>query len=319
MSDEDTGQTAYPATAATTAAAPPVPPLDTSAGIDRTGLAILLMCLTSFIFALQDGASRILGENYPPLLVVMIRYWVFAIFVIGLVARQPGGLRRAIQTKRPITQIARGAILVLETVIMVEAFVRLGLIETHAVFTVYPLLVAALSGPILGEKVGWRRWTAIGIGFVGILVILQPGSGVMRIEALLPFAAALMFAVYGLLTRHVSRDDPAIVSFFWTGISGAAMITLVGIWHWEWLAPTDWLWMAALCVCGILSHYLLIRAYELAEAATLQPFAYTQLVWASIIGVVAFGEVLRPNVVTGAMIVVAAGLFTLWRARVRSA
>ena len=319
MSDEETGPTACPATAAATSAAPPVPPAAGSAvGADRTGLAIMLMCLVSIIFALQDGASRILGANYPPLLIVMIRYWVFAIFVVALVARQPGGLRRAVRTKRPITQIVRGALLVLETVIMVEAFVRLGLIETHAVFTVYPLLVAALSGPILGEKVGWRRWTAIGIGFAGILVILQPGSGVMRIEAMLPFVSALMFAVYGLLTRHVSRDDPAVVTFFWTGISGAVVITLLGIWHWEWLAPQDWLWMAALCVCGILSHYLLIRAYELAEAATLQPFAYTQLVWASVIGVLAFGEVLRPNVVIGAAIVVAAGLFTLWRARVKA-
>jgi drug/metabolite transporter (DMT)-like permease len=281
-------------------------------------MAIGLMCATAFIFALQDGFSRVLGQAYPPVLVVMFRYWVFALFVIALVARQPGGLKRAVRTKRPVTQILRGVILVLEVLIMVEAFVRLGLVETHAVFTAYPLLVAALSGPVLGEKVGWRRWTAIGIGFVGILVILQPGSGVMRIEALLPFVAALMFALYGLLTRHVSRDDPPMVSFFWTGVAGAVAITLVGIWDWQWLAPIDWIWMAGLCVCGMTSHYLMIRAYEMAEASALQPFAYTQLVWVSIIGVTIFGEVLRPNVVVGAVIVVMAGLFTLWRARVKS-
>mgnify|MGYP002715709333 FL=1 len=146
--------------AAAASAAPPIPSA-LGGSPDRTGLAILLMCATSLIFAGQDAFSRILGSEYPPLLIVMIRYWVFGVFVIAMVSRQPGGLRRAIRTRRPKTQILRGALLVIETTIMIEAFVRLGLVGTHAIFTAYPLLVAALSGPILGERVGWRRWTAI--------------------------------------------------------------------------------------------------------------------------------------------------------------
>lgn len=317
MTTEPDRQTPYPATAATASAPPPVAPRPPVPG-ERTGLAILLMCVVSFIFAVQDGLSRGLGADYPPVMVVMIRYWVFAPFVILLVARQKGGLRRALRTRRPLTQILRGVILVAEVLVMIEAFVRLGLVETHAVFAAYPLLVAALSGPVLGEKVGWRRWTAIALGFLGILVVLDPGGGVLTIEALLPFVAALMFALYSLLTRHVARDDPSIVSFFWTGTAGAVAITLVGIWQWQWMAPQDWLWMGALCLCGITSHYLLIRAYELAEASALQPFAYTQLVWVSAIGVLIFGESLRPNVVVGTVIVVLAGLFTLWRSRLRA-
>ncbi|WP_407674030.1 DMT family transporter [Paracoccus beibuensis] len=307
-----------PYAASAAVSAPPVTQTTPPPVRDRTGLAIGMMCAVSLIFALQDVFSRILGGAYPPVLIVMIRYWVFAIFVIALVSRQPGGLKRAIRTRRPLTQIARGAILALEVLLMVEAFVRLGLIETHAVFSVYPLLVAALSGPILGESVGWRRWTAIAIGFLGIMVILNPGGGVISVTALLPFGAALMFALYGLLTRHVSRDDPAMVSFFWTGISGAVAITLVGIWDWQWLAPVDWIWMACLCVCGMSSHYLMIRSYEMAEASALQPFAYTQLVWVSFLGVWLFFETLRPNVVIGGAIVVGAGIFTLWRQRRRS-
>ena len=212
----------------------------------------------------------------------------------------------------------RGLLLAAEVLIMVEAFVRLGLVETHAVFTAYPLLVAALSGPVLGEKVGWRRWAAIGVGFVGIVIILNPGTTVFAPAAILPLIAALMFAIYGLLTRMVARDDPAVVSFFWTGIAGAVAITLVGIWDWQWLRGWDWLWMAMLCLTAISSHYLLIRAYELAEASALQPFAYTQLVWVSIIGVLFFGETVRTNVIIGAAIVVAAGMFTLLRTRAKS-
>lgn len=276
------------------------------------------MCVVSLIFGLQDVFSRLLGGSYPPVLIVMIRYWVFAVFVIALVARQPGGLRRAVRTKRPVTQIARGVILALEVVVIVESFVRLGLIETHAVFAVYPLLVAALSGPVLGEHVGWRRWMAIAIGFLGIIVILDPGAGVVSVNALLPFVAALMFALYGLLTRHVSRDDPPMVSFFWTGIAGAVAVTLIGIWDWQWLAPQDWIWMALLCVSGMTSHYMMIRCYEMAEASALQPFAYMQLVWVSIFGFWLFDERLRSNVVIGCAIVVGAGLFTLWRQRQKS-
>lgn len=306
--------------AASAASAPPVvAPRKPLAGPQRTGLGILLICATCLIFAIQDGFSRVLGAEYPPIFVVMLRYWAFMIFVLALVSRQPGGLRRAMRTTRPKTQVLRGSVLVVEVVFMVEAFVRLGLVETHAVFAACPMLVAALSGPVLGEKVGWRRWMAVGVGFAGILIILQPGGGVMQIESLLPFAAALMFALYGLLTRHVSRDDPAMVSFFWTAMSGGVAITLIGIWDWQWLAPVDWIWMAGLCLCATAGHYLMIRAYEVAEASALQPFAYTQLVWVTIIGVVAFGEHLRPNVVLGAVIVVAAGIFTLWRAQVKSA
>ena len=311
-------QTSLPyAASAVVAKVPPIAP-QAAPRQDRTGLAIVLMCATSLIFAGQDAFSRMLGEDYPPLLIVMIRYWVFALFVIAMVSRQPGGLRRAIRTRRPKTQLLRGAILVIETTIMIEAFVRLGLVGTHAIFTAYPLLVAALSGPILGERVGWRRWTAIGVGFIGILIILQPGSTDLNLGAGLAFFCALLFAVYGLLTRHVSRDDPAQVSFFWTGIAGAITVTVLGLRHWEWLAPGDWIWMGMLCALGILSHWLLIRAYELAEASALQPFAYTQLVWVSVIGVLVFGEALHMNVVIGTAIVVAAGLFTLWRARVKA-
>ena len=122
----------HAASAAAASAPPPVPPRMSPPAQDRTGLGILLMSASALIFSMQDGFSRVLGAEYPPVLVVMIRYWVFAAFVIVLVSRQPGGLRRAVRTRRPLTQIARGVLLVLEVVVMVEAFVRLGLVEGRA-------------------------------------------------------------------------------------------------------------------------------------------------------------------------------------------
>jgi len=296
---------------------PAVPPPLAVPRAERQGTAILMICASALIFAAQDGISRHLGAAYSPIFVIMLRFWFFALFVTLLCARAPGGLGRAIRSKRPWTQIFRGVLLVAEVVVTVEAFVRLGLINTHAIFSCYPLLISALSGPLLGEKVGWRRWAAVAVGFIGILIVLKPGSGIVSADAVLPFVGAAMFAVYGLLTRLVGRDDPAMVSFFWTGIAGAVAITLVGIWHWEPIAGRDIPWLLLLCLTAVIGHFMLIKAYELAEASALQPFSYTQLVWVSIFGVTIFGETLAPNVAIGGLIVVGAGLFTWWRARQR--
>ncbi|WP_375259963.1 DMT family transporter [Citreimonas sp.] len=280
-----------------------------------TRLGILLMVATTMVFALQDGISRHLASEYNVLMVVMIRYWFFAAFVIAIATRKAGGLRAAAATQLPWVQAFRGVLLVAEINVMVLSFVYLGLVESHAVFAVYPLLVAALSGPVLGEFVGWRRWTAIALGFVGVIIILQPDEGVFSPYAVIPLIAALMFALYGLLTRYVGRVDSAATSFFWTGTTGAVAATLIGIWYWEPMIPTDWLWMGALCITGASGHFLLIKTYEVAEASAVQPFAYLQLPFAAALGLVVFNETLRTNVAIGAGLIVAAGLFTLWRAR----
>ncbi len=278
-------------------------------------LGITLMVLTTFVFAVQDGLSRHLASEYNVMMVVMIRYWFFAAFVISIAKRNAGGLRAAAKTSQPILQALRGLLLAAEICVMIVAFTILGLVESHAVFTCYPLLVAALSGPVLGEKVGWRRWAAIGVGFIGVLVILQPGMNVFNPAAVIPLIAAAMFAIYGLLTRYVGRKDKTATSFFWTGVTGSVAMTVTGIWFWEPMAATDWIFMSFLCITGVTGHWLLIRCYEVAEASAVQPFAYLQLVFASIIGISIFGEDVRANVAIGAALIVAAGLFTFWRER----
>jgi drug/metabolite transporter (DMT)-like permease len=283
----------------------------------NTKLGIWLMVATTFVFAMQDGISRHLAGEYNVLMVVMIRYWFFAAFVMAVAARKAGGLRAAAATSQPGVQIFRGVLLATEICVMVLAFVMLGLVESHAIFTSYPLLVAALSGPILGEKVGWRRWTAIGVGFVGVLIILQPGFRVFQIEALVPLASAFMFALYGLMTRYAARKDSAATSFFYTGTVGAVVMTIIGIWFWEPMQGTDWVWMAVLCVTGALGHWLLIKTYDVAETSAVQPFAYLQLVFAATLGITVFGESLEWNVALGAVLVVSAGIFTLMRTRAR--
>ncbi len=282
----------------------------------NTQAGIALMVLTSLVFACQDGISRHLAETYNTPMVVTIRYWFFGLFVIALSARHTGGLRAVMRSARPGVQVLRGLILAVEINVMVFAFTKLGLIEAHAIFAAYPLLVAAMSGPLLGETVGWRRWAAIGAGFAGMLIVLQPGSGVFSVWSLVPVCSATLFALYNLLTRLVTREDSAATAFFYTGTVGALALTPVGLWLWEPMAAGDWGWMALLCLTGAGGHWLLIKALELAEASVLQPFAYFQMVFGACVGLIVFSEVLRPALVAGAGVIIAAGLFTLWRERV---
>ncbi|MEM9576399.1 MAG: DMT family transporter [Pseudomonadota bacterium] len=278
-------------------------------------LGVFLMLLAAAVFALQDGISRHLADAYNVYMIVMIRYWFFAAFVIAIAGRKAGGIRAAARTRQPVLQAFRGLLLAVEICVMIAAFTVLGLVESHAVFACYPLIVAALSGPILGETVGWRRWVAIGIGFFGVIIILQPGYGVFDPAALIPLASATMFAIYSLTTRYAGRLDTAATSFFWTGTVGAFAVTLVGVWFWEPMTSADWAWMGVLCVTGAAGHWLLIRCYEVAEASAVQPFAYFQLVFAAALGLIVFDETLRSNVALGVAIIVGAGLFTLWRER----
>ena len=278
-------------------------------------LGILLMIITTIVFASQDGLSKYLATEYNVYMVVMIRYWFFAAFVISMSSRRTGGIKRVAKTKSPILQIFRSLILVAEMCITILAFTLLGLAETHAIFASYPLIIAMLSGPILGEYVGWRRWLAICVGFIGILIILNPGNGIFSPYALVPLAGAILFALYGLLTRYVGQYDNSSTSFFWTGVVGSIAMTVIGLNFWDPVSRSDWSIMLLLSASGVVGHYLLIKCYEVAEASAVQPFAYLQLIWASMIGIIIFEEQITTNVLIGACIIVGAGLFTLWRER----
>ncbi len=284
----------------------------------NTRLGIALMIAAVFTFSLQDALSKHLAAEYNTLMVVMIRYWMFAAFVVMLALRRPGGLRAGTATRHFWLHLARAAFLIAEICVIVTAYTMIGLIETHAVFAVCPLIIAALSGPVLGEKVGLARWIAIGAGLIGVLVILRPGSGVFSPAALLPLASAVMFALYSLLTRRATQVEDAFLSLFWSGILGAALITVIGLPRWEPMTTPDWGWMVLYGGLAVLANWILIKCYEVAEASAVQPFAYLQIVFVSLVGVFLFGEVLKPNVVIGAAIVVAAGIFTLTLARPRT-
>ena len=278
------------------------------------GVAFMLTAM--IIFAAQDGFSKALAENHSPVFITMWRYWAFGAVCAFMLWRT--GFRAGLASGQPLLQVTRGVGLALEICVAILAFRLLGLAGTHAIFAFGPLLVVALSGPMLGEKVGWRRWAAIGVGFLGMMLIIRPGSEPVSLGMGVAILGMVMFAFYGIATRRVARTDAAMTSFYYTGVFGAVTMTLIGPWFWSAMTPLEMLMMATLCTTGMTGHYLLIKAFEAAEASSLQPFAYLQTVFAVVTGVAIFGEIVPVWTYLGAAIVIASGLFAFWRERVRA-
>jgi len=270
------------------------------------------MIATMMVFSVQDGISRLLGGEYPPIFIVMIRYWAFAVFVIVLSSAGRGGLKAAVRTRHPFLQMARGLMLAFQICAVTFSFARLGLGETHAIMAINPLLVVAAGALLLGERVRPLQWLAVVMGFAGVLILVAPTGDVFDVYVLIPLICAIGFATYQILTRWVGRRDSPQTSFFYTGIGGAVGMTIIGPFFWTTMAPEHWIWMGLLCMTGAGGHLLLIKAYEAAEASALQPFAYLQLVLTSILGALVFSEIVTTNLVVGATITVAGGLLSWW-------
>ena len=281
-------------------------------------LGIGLMVVTTFMFSTMDGVSRYLAENNNVFTIVTTRYWFVAIIMAISCLLVKDSFKKLLYTKQPFTQFSRGLILSLNNCLVVYTFTLLGLVETHAIIACYPLIVAGLSVPFLGEKFGWRRWTAIFVGFLGVIIILRPTTNVISEGAIYALIGAIMFAVYLILTRYVSRLDTAITSFFWTGIGGSVTMTIISFFIWEDILREDLLWLLIMCLLSASSHFMMVKTLQVAEASVIQPFSYLQLVFGSIIGVTIFSESIDLMIVFGAIIVIGAGLFTAWREYVKN-
>ena len=286
--------------------------------INNVKNGILLIILATLFFATMDGVSRYLAETYNVFVINMIRSWVLAILVISISLRKKNGLKKVITTKQPYIQFIRGILLILAILIGVYSFTTLGLVQTHSILSSFPLIVVAFSGPILKEKIGIQRWMAVLFGFIGVLIILNPTKFIISFDALLPLAGAFVLGFYTILTRKVSKLDTSETSFFWVAMVGCLVMSIVGPFFWEPIFFKDWILMALLCVLSTAGHFLLIKAYENAEASVLQPFTYFQLFFASIIGIYFFNDNVTWSIFVGGSLVVSSGIFAAWRSYIKS-
>ena len=274
---------------------------------------ISLMVITTFMFSSMDGFSRYLAENNNVFTLVTMRYWFIAFVMIITCLFIRNRISYILNTKKPYIQFSRGVILSLNNCLVVYTFTLLGLVETHAIIACYPLIVAGLSVPFLGERFGWRRWMAIFTGFIGVIIILRPNTNIITEGSIFAILGAIMFAVYLILTRYVSKYDTAITSFFWMGIGGTVTMSLISFFIWDDILKEDYLWLLIMCVLSAGSHFMMVKTLQVAEASVVQPFSYLQLVFGSIIGVTIFSESIDLMIIVGSVIVIGSGLFTTWR------
>ena len=282
---------------------------------EGVGGGIVLALLAMFLFACMDAVSKQLAADYPIAQILWLRYLFFAGFAL-LVARR-SGFRRTAASRRPWLQTVRSLLLVGEVGVFVLAFRHLPLADVHAIAAAAPLLVTALSVPLLGEPVGIRRWTAVVAGFAGVIIIIRPGLGATDWRILIPVLGALLFALYQVTVRLVSRTDSSETTLLYSALPGAVVTSAVGPFSWQPPDATGWLLLLLVGLLGSLAHFAFIKALQMAPAAALQPFTYTLLIWATVLGFLAFGDFPDRWTILGAAIVAASGLYTFYRERVR--
>jgi len=275
-----------------------------------TGIA--LMCGAVACFAGLDAMAKYLGGHMDALQVTAMRY--VSGFFLALIVFNPFTRPGLLKTARPGLQFVRGLMMLLTTVFNFLSFRYLQLDEALAILFSTPFLVAILSGPILGEWGGWRRWTAIAVGFFGVLVVIRPGLGGMQWAALLSVASAIFYAAYAIATRLVMRHDSSETTLFYANLVG--VLIMLPVLPFVWTAPPsvfDLILLLAVGALGSAGHFLLILAHDRAPASVLSPFMYTQLLWAVTLGYLVFNNVPSQWTLAGASIVVASGLYLLYR------
>ena len=271
----------------------------------RAGIFFLL--LATFGFACLDASAKVAVADYSIVQILWTRYLFLTLLAWRLGAAQ--GFAGTLRSKRRWLQGGNALLLVMESATFVAAFSLLPLADVHAVAAASPLFVMALAAPLLGEKVGPRRWVAVGIGFFGVLLIVRPGLRAVDAGTLLPLAGALMWALYQIGVRANARNDSANTTLLWTGVVGLAATSLALPFVWKTPDLRGAALLLLIALIGSLAQLALIKAFEHAEASALQPFSYALVVWAALMGFLVFGDVPGMFVVAGAVIVVGSGVW----------
>lgn len=253
-------------------------------------IGILLILIATFLFAALDTCSKYLTAYFAVPLIVWARYFVHLVFMLVGIAPSMG--REIVVTKHPWLMIFRGLLLVCSSLLVVFAFSVLPLAETTALVFSTPLIVALLAGPLLGEKVPLKIWLATISGFCGVLLIARPGGAVFGMGVVYALGCALCYAGYQILTRKLSVTEPAMRQLFYTALIGTIAMSFIIPTYWTGVIPTpkQALIITSLGLLGGTGHFLLIRAFRETLASTLSPLLYVQLIWAALLGWIAFGH-----------------------------
>ena len=282
---------------------------------DRPFKGIALILASTVFLGASDVTAKYLSATLPSIEIAWIRFLVFALIMTP--AMTPGSPLFALPTKRLGLQLLRGLTVLASSLFFISGLSFLPIAEASATGFVAPLFVTALSIIFLNEKVGLRRWIATGVGLVGVIIILRPGVGAFHVAAFFPIVSALAWACTLIMTRIMSGSERAITVMTYSSIAGVCILTaLVPL---VWVTPSwhDIMFGVFIGIASTTGQWIVVLAFRYAGASVLAPFSYTQLLWVSAGGFLVFGEVPDVWTVTGAAFIVASGLYTAHRERVR--
>lgn len=266
---------------------------------------MLLILLSGILLASHDGLSKYLTQLYPVFLVVWARYLAQVVLMLGMFAPRMG--RRVFHTLRPWPQLLRGLSLVSVSIMFISGLRYIPLAEATAVIFLTPLMVTVASA-LQGERVSHSQWLAVGVGLLGVMIIVRPGGALFTPAVLLPFGAAISFTVYQLLTRRLSGTDHPVTSNFLSSLVGFLVMSVLVTFNWRTPSVHDAVLMASLGLMAMSGHLVLTQAFRYASAASLAPFTYGQIVFAGIVGFIAFGHIPDVEAIAGMTVIIASGL-----------
>src|SRR5260221_9849766 len=274
------------------------------------------MVTAIMLFSVMDGLSKYLTTDYHPIQVVWVRYLIMLLLLLPLAAAR--WAERPFRSRQPLQQSARGVFIVGSGLLFVSGLAHLPLAQATATGFVAPMFVTALSIPLLGEKVGIRRWLAVAVGFAGVLVIVRPTSSGFEPAALWPILSAATWAMGIIITRKMRLADPALTTLLFTASVGVISAAIPALLVWREITPLAWVLLTACGALSLLGQYFQVRAFANGPASLLAPFSYSSIIVSTAIGVMLFHHF--PDLWTwiGAAIVVASGVYVWHRERVRA-
>lgn len=274
---------------------------------------IILMIAAVASFTVLDSTAKYLSNDLPVIEIVWARY--MSSLVLFAVIFPAASVSEALRTKRAGIQIGRALLLVGATISIFFAVHYLPLAETYAISFMSPFLAALFAMVLLGEKVSGQRWIAIATGFAGVLIVIQPGRDVVSWAIVFPMLMAVLWALYQVVTKLLSATEPPLTTLFFTMATGAILLTAIVPFFWVMPEPSAWLLIGFMGLVGLLGQWLLIKAYALASPSLLAPFAYTQIVWATLIGYLVFGDFPELSTTVGVIVVIVASLMVIRTSR----
>ncbi|HYH37626.1 MAG TPA: DMT family transporter [Azospirillum sp.] len=276
---------------------------------------ILLVVLAVLFFTCSDAAAKHLSQTLPSLEIAWLRYASFALLVVPVVVR---GGPNVLRTDRPLLQILRGLGMLGSAVFFILGLTYLPMAEAAAISYVNPAFVTALSIPFLGERVGIRRWAAVVIGLIGVMIVIRPGSAAFDASAVFPILSAMSWAIGIIVTRRMTGSEDATTTLVWTALTGLVVLSVLLPFNAVMPTPTELAVGLLIGVASTTAQWLLILAYRYGDASVLAPYSYIQLVWSTAAGYLVFSAVPDLWTFAGMAVIVASGVYTAHRERLRA-